>query len=183
MNLNDLAETFAAWAWERHANVLSWYIRPLFLIPLAWFAYRRSGWGIAGTLVALATSMFWFSAPATVDPRVAEFLAFEREWLTGPWTLGKVAQALLMPLSLAAYALAFWRRSLVWGLVLLNLMAAGKLLWGVLAGDGTGWAMIAPALAGLAVGDAVLVVALRRRQRGHRPVVPAADPELAGRAQ
>ncbi len=29
------------------------------------------------------TSMFWFPAPATPDPRVEEFLAFEQDWLTG----------------------------------------------------------------------------------------------------
>ena len=168
MNLTELLEAFGVWAWERHHNVWSWYIRPLFLIPLAWFAYRRSGWGIAATLVALATSMFWFPAPATTNPRVEEFLAFEREWLTGTWTAGKVAQAVLALLSLAAYATAFWRRSLVWGLVLLHLMAGGKLLWGVLAGDGTGWVMTVPALLGLAVGNLLLLLIFRRlRARRH----------------
>jgi hypothetical protein len=165
MSLTDVIDSFAAWAWDRHHNVLSWYIRPLFLIPLAWAAYRRSGWGIAATIVALATSMFWFPAPATTDPRVEQFLAFERDWLTGGWTAGKVAQSLLVPLSLTAYTLAFWRRSLGWGLVLVNAMAAGKLLWGVLAGDGTGWAMTVPALAGLAVGDLVLLTVVRRLRK------------------
>jgi hypothetical protein len=186
MSVAEILDTFGSWAWARHHNVLSWYIRPLFLIPLAWAAYRRSGWGIAASLVALATSMFWFPAPSTTDPRVEEFLAFERDWLTGDWTIGKIAQTLLVPLSLAAYSLAFWRRSLAWGLVLLNAMAAGKVLWGVLAGDGTGWAMTAPALAGLAVGDVVLIAAFRRyrrtstRQRVDRPaerlrISPAQD--------
>ena len=77
---------FLAWAWERHHNVLSRYVRPLFVLPLAYFSYRRSLSGIALTLVALATSMFWFPAPGRVDPRVEEFLAFEREWLTGEGT-------------------------------------------------------------------------------------------------
>jgi hypothetical protein len=155
------------WAWQRHHNELSWYVRPLFLLPLAWFAYRRSGWGVAATLVALATSMFWFPAPSTISPRVAEFLAFEREWLTGDWTVAKVMLTLLVPAALAAYCAAFWRRSVVWGLVLLNVMALGKLLWGVVAGQGSGWAMTVPALAGLAVGDAVLLVTLvlARRRR------------------
>ncbi len=57
-------------AWERHHNVLSWYVRPLFILPLAHFSYRRSLSGIALTLVALWTSVFWFPAPARVDPRV-----------------------------------------------------------------------------------------------------------------
>jgi hypothetical protein len=155
----------AAWAWARHHNVLSWYVRPLFLLPLAWSAYRRSPAGIAVTLVGLATSMAWFPAPARVDPRVAEFLRFEQEWLTGEWTGRKVLLTVLSPLSLSAYCLAFWRRSPGWGLVVLNAMAAGKVLWGVVSGRGTGWAMLAPAGAGLAVGDVVLVVAARSRRR------------------
>ena len=73
LDIPRLLAEFGDWAYDRHANVLSWYIRPLFLLPLAWFAYRRSGWGIAGTLVALATSIFWFPAPAQPDPQVLEF--------------------------------------------------------------------------------------------------------------
>jgi hypothetical protein len=113
-------QALAAWAWARHHNVLSWYVRPLFLLPLAWSAHRRSATGIAVTLVGLATSMAWFPAPARVDPRVAEFLRFEQEWLTGEWTGRKVLLA-----------------------------------------------MLAPAGAGLAVGDVVLVVAVRSLRRGH----------------
>jgi hypothetical protein len=79
----DALEGFAGWAWARHHNVLSWYVRPLFLLPLAWSAHRRSPVGIATTLVAPATSTFWFPAPSRADPRVAEFLRFEREWLSG----------------------------------------------------------------------------------------------------
>ena len=36
------AGDFVAWAWERHHNVLSWYIRPLFFLPFCYFAYKRS---------------------------------------------------------------------------------------------------------------------------------------------
>ncbi len=71
---------FFAWACARHANILSWYVSPLFLIPLAYFAYRRRFSGIVVTLLALATSMFWFPRPARVTPAVTEFLAFERTW-------------------------------------------------------------------------------------------------------
>ncbi|WP_386688693.1 hypothetical protein [Lonepinella sp. MS14437] len=48
------------WVFARHQNPLSWYIRPLFIIPLCWFAYRHSLTGIATTVFALLTSMFWF---------------------------------------------------------------------------------------------------------------------------
>ena len=57
----------ASWAWARHHNVLSWYVRPLFFLPFCWFAYRRSATGMALTLVALATSMAWFPAPTHPD--------------------------------------------------------------------------------------------------------------------
>ena len=72
-------DEFVAWAWERHHNVLSWYIRPLFFLPFCYFAYRRSLFGITLTLVALATSIFWFPAPETASPAVIEMLAAERD--------------------------------------------------------------------------------------------------------
>ena len=48
---------FVAWAWGRHHNVLSWYIRPLFFLPFCYFAYKRSLSGMILTLLALATSI------------------------------------------------------------------------------------------------------------------------------
>ena len=179
MDIAQLLADFGDWAFDRHANPLSWYIRPLFLIPLAWFAHRRSGWGIAGTLVALASSMFWFPAPAVPDPRVQEFLDFEQAWLGGDWDSGKILFTLLVPLAIGAYCLAFWRRSMGWGLAILNVMAVGKLLWGVVAGDGTGWAMTVPALTGLAIGNAVLIYVVRRQRtrRRHDSGGPVSAPE------
>ncbi len=180
MSISDYLTEFGNWAYDRHGNVLSWYIRPLFLLPLAFFAYRRSGWGIAGTLIALATSMFWFPAPAVPDPRVEEFLEFEQEWLTGDWDYRKILFSLVAPtVAIGAYCLVFWRRSLGWGLVLLNVMAVGKVLWGVVFGDGTGWAMTVPALTGLAVGNAVLIYVVRRQRarRRHDSGGPANAPE------
>ena len=177
MDIAQLLADFGDWAYDRHANPLSWYIRPLFLLPLAWFAYRRSGWGIAGTLVALATSIFWFPAPAVPDPQILEFLDFERDWITGTWDLRKIAQAMLAPLALTAYCVAFWRRSVLWGLVLLNVMTAGKLLWGVVVGDGTGWAMTVPGLVGLLICDVAVLWGLlrlqaRRKQSASQPSAP-----------
>lgn len=151
---------FAAWAWARHHNMLSWYIRPLFLLPFVLFAYRRSLWGIVLTLVALATSMFWFPAPAEPDPRAVQFLAMEKEYLTGAWTWWKMALSLTVPLSLAALALAFWKRSLLWGLVVINAMALGKMAWSFLFGDvGGGLAVATPALVGLVICDAAILLA------------------------
>ncbi len=55
----ELLEAFLSWTWARHHNILSLYIRPLFLLPLCCFAYRRSVKGMALSLLALATGMFW----------------------------------------------------------------------------------------------------------------------------
>src|SRR3712207_9386373 len=76
--------------------------------------------------------------------------------------------SLLSPLSLGAFCLAFWKRSVVWGLVILNVMAVGKLLWGAVAGDGTGWAMAAPGLAGMVI-RAVGFLWVAVRDRALRP--------------
>jgi hypothetical protein len=163
-------DEFAAWAWARHHNELSWYIRPLFLLPFCYFAYKRSLLGIVLTLVALATSMFWFPAPERVDPRVAEFLAVEREYLTGDWMLWKVLLALVVPISFAALAVAFWKRSLVWGLAVINAMVLVKIVWSFYFGDASGGLVLLPsALVGLAVCDAMILYVVRRMRRGSSP--------------
>ena len=77
----EFVNDFFSWAWERHHNILSWNIRPLFLVPFCYFAYKRSIWGIVLTLIALATSMFWFPRPESVSPQVKEFLEAEIEWI------------------------------------------------------------------------------------------------------
>jgi hypothetical protein len=156
---------FGNWAWARHHNVLSWYIRPLFLLPFVYFAWRRSLPGIALTLVALATSMFWFPAPASPDPGVSAMLAAERDYLTGPWPLWKVAAALSVPVSLSLLAAAFWYRSLWLGLALINAIAIGKIGWSFAFAPTDGaYALVAPALAGLLLcNGAVLYYARFRR--------------------
>jgi hypothetical protein len=157
---------FAAWAWARHHNELSWYIRGLFFLPFCYFAYKRSLWGIVLTVVALATSMFWFPAPERVDPKAVEFLAVEREYLTSDWTLTKILLALLVPISFAALAVAFWRRSLVWGLAVINAMVLVKLVWSFYFGDASGGLTLLPsAVVGLAVCDAVILYILRRMRK------------------
>jgi hypothetical protein len=166
-------DEFAAWAWARHHNELSWYIRPLFLLPFCYFAYRRSLWGIVLTVVALATSMFWFPAPEHASPRAAGFLAVEKEYLTGDWTLWKVLLALVVPISFAALAVAFWRRSLVWGLAVINAMVLVKIVWSFYFGDDSGGLTLLPsALAGLLVCDAVILYVLHRMRRGSSPKPP-----------
>ena len=166
-------EEFVGWAWERHHNVLSWYIRPLFFLPFCYFAYKRSLSGMILTLVALATSMFWFPAPERSDPMTLEFLAVEKEYLTGDWTMAKVLLALLVPISFAALGLVFWKRSIVYGLVLMNAIVLIKLAWSFYFGDESGGLTLLPsALAGLAVCDAVILYVVRRMRKRSSPKSP-----------
>jgi hypothetical protein len=117
--------------------------------------------------------MFWFPAPERVSPRAAEFLAVEREYLTSDWTLTKILLALIVPISFAALAVAFWRRSLVWGLAVINAMVLVKLVWSFYFGDTSGGLTLLPsAVVGLAVCDAVILYLVRRSRRASSPGPP-----------
>lgn len=152
------------WAFERHQNVLSWYIRPLFLIPFCIFAYRRSLPGIALTLVALLTSMAWFPVPARPNPQVISFLEAEKAFLLSPLTPKKAALLGLVLVSMTALALAFWHRSLKAGLGLLGLIALGKIMWSV-SEDSGGQAIIFPAMLGLLICSVFLTLYIRHTRR------------------
>lgn len=147
----EFPNDFLTWAWARHHNILSWYIRPLFLVPFIYFAYRRSWKGMILTVVALATSMFWFPAPAAVDPMVEQFLAAEHNYLTGAWTIQKILLTLVVPAFFILLGLAFWKRSWWWGVAVINLAALGKIVWSVAEGGQSGWAVLVPAVIGLVI--------------------------------
>ena len=156
-------DEFVAWAWARHHNVLSWYVRPLFILPFCYFAYKRSLLGIVITLLALVTSMFWFPVHENSSPAVNEMLASEREYLTTDWTLWKVSIALLVPLTFAALGLAFWKRSLVWGLAVVNAAILFKIAWTFLFSTEAGALSHLPAaVLGLALCDAIILYVIRR---------------------
>ena len=156
----DRRRKILEWAWARHHNVLSWYVRPLFVLPYCWFAYRRRLPGMAATLLLLPTSLAWFPPPKRVDPRVERYLARERALVTGD-RRGLLAVSAAAAAFLAALGAAFWRRSWGWGLAVLNAGTLLKVAWGFAAGDGSGRAAAGPALATLAVSDAAVALAHR----------------------
>lgn len=162
----EFTNEFFEWAWARHHNILSWYIRPLFLIPYCLFAYRRSYLGIAATIFALMTSMFWFPAPDQPTPAVIDALEAEREYLFGPWTLWKVLLALLVPATFLALAMAFWRRSPMWGLAVLNGMVFVKVIWTfVVFSSDSVLAHLIPAVAGLLICNVAILFWLTSRSK------------------
>ncbi|MFD1140105.1 hypothetical protein ACFQ4C_03260 [Larkinella insperata] len=144
-------EDFLHWVFERHQNQLSWYLRPLFLIPFCFFAYQRRWAGLTGTVFILLTSTFWFPKPRVVDESVRQFLQFEQEWLRGPWDLGKICLSLLVPVSMAALGMAFWKKSVLLGLAVLFSIAVGKICWSILQAGQAGAATVVPALLGLLI--------------------------------
>lgn len=169
-----LLDAFGAWAWAQHHNILSWWARPLFLLPFAWFAWRRSLLGLTCTLIALGTSMFWFPAPDVPSPAVIEMLDLERAYLTSDWTLTQILIGLLVPITFGALAVALWRRSLGWGIGVINGMVLFKVAWTFIYTPGAGALLhMLPALVGLAVVDVVIAVAVRFfRKRGHPTPTP-----------
>ena len=163
----EFLSDFLSWAWARHHNVLSWYIRPMFIIPFIFFAYKRNWMGLIVTVIALSTSMFWFPAPATVDPAVEQFLQSEKDYLLGEWTLSKVLASFTVPAFFYFLALAFWKRSWWWGVAVINLAALGKVAWSVISGGESGWAGLVPAVIGMLVCDAAVylgVTFINKRQ-------------------
>jgi len=157
-----------SWAFARHQNLLSWYIRPLFLVPFCFFSYKRSLAGIFGTVFFLLTSMFWFPAPDAVGEQVRTFLEMEQSYLTGDWGLAKIAVSLLVPISLAALSLAFWKRSLWFGIAVLAFIAVAKILWSAAFGGASGRAILAPALIGLVLCIALVYVGFTRLEKRKR---------------
>ena len=123
-------------------------------------------------LKALTRSGEWTSYP---DPRQSQNTQTAQSvaWLTSEWTPGKGLSAALALAGLAALCLVFWKRSLVYGLAVLTTLAVGKMVWGVVEGRGTGWAMLVPALTGLAICNGAVLVALRRLRASRRAAASA----------
>lgn len=158
-------QPFFDWAFDRHHNQWSWYLRPFFLIPFCYFAYKRSLAGIAISIFCLFTSMCWFNKPDIVDSQVISFLAFEKEWLYGTWSYQKILSVLLIPISLFVLALAFWKRSLLSGLAVVVLMAIGKIFWSIQNAGESGKSIIIPAIVGLIVCSGLIFFGYRKLEQ------------------
>jgi hypothetical protein len=158
----DTLADFLNWAWARHHNPLSWYIRPLFILPFCYFAYKHNVRGMVLTVVAVASSMFWFPAPATPDPTAAAFLEAERRWIAGPLTPAQVVLTALIPVWFVALAAAFRRR--LW-MAAASIIAAGttlKIAWSFYLGGASAWIIVPPVALGNAMVAAAFIYAYRR---------------------
>lgn len=142
---------FFEWVFARHQNTLSWYIRPLFVIPIVTGAYRKSYAIISASVFSLFTSMFWFPQPARADERVIGFLNFEKGYLTSGWAADKIFVVIAVILFFVFIICATWQRK--WKL-LLWVVAAGavlKVIHSVIFGGEDGLSIVKPAISGLIV--------------------------------
>lgn len=159
------SETFLSWGFERHQNQMSWFIRPVFLIPFCFFAYKRSWTGISVTIFCLFTSMFWFAKPETINEQVKMFLQFEKDWLNAQWDYKKWLLVLTVPVSFLVLGLAFWKRSLLMGLGVVVLMATGKIIWSIYNAGEAGKSILIPAIIGLILCIILIYYGFRRLEK------------------
>ena len=151
------------WVWERHQNQFSWYSRPLFIIPAAYYAFRRKLLYIIGIMTLLASSLFWFAPPTTVSPAVQSYLEWEQQFF-----FANASKLPLFALTMAVAAFlfllffAFWQRNIWYGLAVINLGTLLKIMVSLVFGQEAGMAAIVPSLSSLLVINAIAWVLLRR---------------------
>jgi len=150
---------------ERHHNQWSWYLRPLFLMPFCYFAYKKSFAGMMVSIFALFTSMFWFPKPEIVSESVINFLEFEKEYLYGKWSLSKLLLTLTIPISFIALGLAFWKRSVIIGIGVVVLMATGKMVWSIQNAGESGKSILIPAILGLLICCGLILYGFKRLEK------------------
>ena len=141
-------ERFFYWAFERHQNILSWYIRPIFIIPIILGAYFRSFSLIFLSIFSLFTSMFWFPVPDKVDEKVISFLNFEKEYLTSGWATDKVVIIFTILLFFIFLIYATWKKN--WKLLVSVILigATLKVVHSVFFSGSGGTSIIKPAVTG-----------------------------------
>ena len=102
----------------------SWYSRPLVIIPAAYYPYRRKVWHVLGFILLLATSRFWFAAPATIDPAIQDYLQWEADiFLSNDGSFPLLALILAVLIFLLLLFYAAWQRNPCLGLLMINLFA------------------------------------------------------------
>lgn len=143
MEIQEILE----WAFQRHLNPLSWYIRPVFLIVLVYFAYKRSLKGVIITFVLMMSSMVWFQAPETINQQMQAVLEYEQMLLSNP--ISAIFTIALMMVFVVLILMAFWKHSLILGLIILNVTLVGKVGLSLLFTGENGWAPLGNTIFGL----------------------------------
>jgi hypothetical protein len=107
--------------------------------------------------------MFWFPRPDAIDPKVVEFLAMEREYLTENWTAAKIMVTSIVPISMGLLIWGLWKRNIKAGIGVLIGIAVGKIIWSVVEGGASGAKVIIPAVVGLGICIVAIIWWYRKR--------------------
>jgi hypothetical protein len=162
--LMALNQSFFDWAWGRHHNEWSWYVRSVSLLPFIYFAYKRSFTGMTFSIFALTTSMAWFPEPAQVSENALAFLAMEEEYLFSAWNAYKIGLALTIPLMFVLLAVAFWNRNFFYGGVVIVVAVVTKIIWSLVEGGQSGWVLVPTAVIGLLITLGLIYWGYRRQR-------------------
>ena len=154
---------FFEWTFARHRNILSWYIRPLFIIPIVLGAFKKSYTMIFASIFCLFTSMFWFSEPAKVDENVIEFLKFEKVYLTTSWTADKVFVVVAVILFFAFLIYTTWNRKWKWLLFVIVISALLKVIHSVIFSGNSGLSIVKPAILGVIICALAIWLLIKKR--------------------
>lgn len=157
----DWSAEFLEWAWARHHNVWSWYIRPLIILAFCWAAYKRSLFGVVALALFFPLSAIVFPPPETPNPDVVRFLAQERALLEALSPVGLAAFIVLVIVFLSLLAAAFWTRSFWIGLLVANLGSLAKLLVSLWLWPETGTTIAVPTILTVIVFNGVALTAWR----------------------
>jgi hypothetical protein len=150
------------WAFQRHLNPLSWYIRPIFLIILAYFAYKHSWKGLILTFVIMMSSMVWFTAPETINSQMKTVLEYEKMLLSNP--VSAIITVAFMMIFVFSVGMAFWKHSLKLGLVILNVTLIGKVILSLLLTGNDGWAPLGNTIFGLILVNSIGMFLIYRKR-------------------
>lgn len=156
-------QTFLDWAFARHLNPLSWYIRPIFLIIICYFAYKRSRKGLVITFLLMTSSMVWFPPPETINPQMQTVLEYEKMLLSQPLT--GIFVFLIGIIFVVLVCVAFWKRSFKMGLILLNTMLIGKIVLGLIFVGDDGWGPIGTTIFGLVLVNGIALYLSQRKKQ------------------
>lgn len=77
----------------------------------------------------------------------------------------KILLALTVPVSLYLLALAFWKRNVWFGVAVLTLMAAGKVIWSIYNAGQAGASIVIPAVLGLMICIALIAFGYKRMNK------------------
>lgn len=153
------------WAWSRHHNPLSWYIRTVALVPYMYFSYKKSITGMMFSVFMLATSMAWFPSPEQPTKEAIAFLELEYEYLTSGWTAYKILMALTIPVMFVLLGMAFWKRNFLYGGYVVVGANGIKIIWSFIEGRQSAWTIIPVAAFGTILTIVLIYFGAKREKK------------------